>query len=71
MRTQAKLRAKIKSVKVKWKVERKRKTGSYDPTTATSIKTSFKKKKKKNFAWSDVLPHTEATWPIEIRMPRL
>ena len=63
MHTQVKLRAKIKSVKVIWKVERKRKTGSYDPTTATSIKTSFKKKKK-NFAWSDVLPHTEATWPI-------
>ena len=62
MRTQVKLRAKIKSVKVIWKVERKRKTGSYDPTTATSIKTSLKK--KKNFAWSDVLPHTEATWPI-------
>ena len=44
MRTQVKLRAKIKSVKVIWKVERKRKTGSYDPTTATSIKTSLKKK---------------------------
>ena len=58
MRTQVKLRAKIKSVKVIWKVERN------DPTTATSIKTSLKKKKKKNFAWSDVLPHTEATWPI-------
>ena len=63
MRTQVKLRAKIKSVKVIWKVERKRKTGSYDPTTATSIKTSLKKKRK-NFAWSDLLPHTEATWPI-------
>ena len=64
MRTQVKLHAKIKYVKVIWKVERKRKTGSYDPTTATSIKTLFKKKEKNNFPWSDVLPHTEATWPI-------
>ena len=44
MRTQVKLREKIKSEKVIWNIERNRKTGTYDPTTAVSIKTSLKKK---------------------------